>query len=160
MARESAALVALLRLGRSPWRRYAELVDNAGSAVSALQQELAHRDGQTSLLPEDPEPVIARASAEIERWRADGITLVTVLDHDYPQNLRAVHDRPPLIFVAGRLERSDERSVAVVGADEYLWHQLWHQPLHDAPRFLLAHCALQGTEDTAQDGRAVLRSRC
>jgi DNA processing protein len=116
MARESAALVALLRLGRSPWRRYAELVDNAGSAVSALQQELAHRDGQTSLLPEDPEPVIARASAEIERWRADGITLVTVLDHDYPQNLRAVHDRPPLIFVAGRLERSDERSVAVVGA--------------------------------------------
>jgi DNA processing protein len=116
-AREGAALVALLRIGRRSWHQYAELVENTGSAVAVLEQELAQPDGQTSLLPEDPEPAIARVAAEIERWRADGITLVTVLDSDYPHNLRAVHDRPPLIFVAGRLEeRVDQRSVAVVGA--------------------------------------------
>jgi DNA processing protein len=116
IARECAALVALLRIGHRPWHQYAELVENAGSAVSTLQQELGHPAGQTSLLPEDPEPAIAQASSEIERWRADGIRLVSVLDPDYPDNLRAVHDRPPLIFVAGGLARSDRRSVAVVGA--------------------------------------------
>jgi len=42
--------------------------------------------------------------------------LMTVLDAEYPDNLRAVHDRPPLIFVAGRLQPSDTRSVAVVGS--------------------------------------------
>jgi DNA processing protein len=41
---------------------------------------------------------------------------LTVLDRDYPENLRAVHDRPPLIFVAGTLQPQDARSVAVIGA--------------------------------------------
>ena len=42
--------------------------------------------------------------------------LLTVLDPDYPENLRTVHDRPPLIFVAGELLPPDARSIAVVGA--------------------------------------------
>jgi DNA processing protein len=42
--------------------------------------------------------------------------LLTVLDADYPENLRTVHDRPPLIFVAGALAARDSRSIAVVGA--------------------------------------------
>ena len=45
-----------------------------------------------------------------------GMRLLTVLDPDYPENLRTVHDRPPLIFVAGSLESGDARSIAVVGA--------------------------------------------
>ncbi len=39
-----------------------------------------------------------------------------MLDRDYPSNLRAVHDRPPLIFVAGQLRRQDDTSVAVIGS--------------------------------------------
>jgi DNA processing protein len=41
---------------------------------------------------------------------------VTVLDPDYPENLRTVHDRPPLVFVAGALKPRDAHGVAVVGA--------------------------------------------
>jgi DNA processing protein len=41
--------------------------------------------------------------------------VITVLDDDYPLNLRLVHDRPAALFVRGRLEVDDERSVAVVG---------------------------------------------
>ena len=33
-----------------------------------------------------------------------------------PENLRAVHDRPPLLFVAGTLAAADARSVAVIGS--------------------------------------------
>lgn len=39
-----------------------------------------------------------------------------MLDSEYPSNLRAVHDRPALIFLSGRLEPADERSVAIIGA--------------------------------------------
>jgi DNA processing protein len=53
---------------------------------------------------------------EIAAWEAEGIKLVGVLDRDYPENLRAVHDRPPLIFVAGELTPQDARSVAVIGS--------------------------------------------
>ncbi len=103
---ESAALVALLRGGGRPWQQYAELVEEAGSAAAVLDQE------QGLLAPQNAEA----AKEEIEQWTSQGFNLTTLLDPDYPENLRAVHDRPPLIFVAGRLEPSDARSVAVVGS--------------------------------------------
>jgi len=40
--------------------------------------------------------------------------VITVLDGEYPINLRMVHDRPPALFVRGELDARDERSVAVV----------------------------------------------
>ena len=61
------------------------------------------------------------AAAEIAAWERSGIRLLTVLDPDYPENLRTVYDRPPLIFVAGSLRqrgrtlgrrRRDARSLA------------------------------------------------
>lgn len=115
-AREAAALVALLGLNRHPWQRHAELVERAGSAVSALEDELAGVAGQASLLAVDPEPLIAAAAERVARWRGQGFRLVSVLDDDYPENLRAVHDRPPLVFVAGRLRPDDRRAIAVIGS--------------------------------------------
>ncbi|MBV9336376.1 MAG: DNA-protecting protein DprA, partial [Solirubrobacterales bacterium] len=41
---------------------------------------------------------------------------VTVLDPGYPANLRAVHDRPPIVFLAGELAPADANGIAVVGA--------------------------------------------
>ncbi len=115
-ARDRAALVALLRAGRRPWREYVEAVERAGSALPALTDELMITEGQVSLLTEDPEPLLDRAATEIESWEREGLRLLTVLDGGYPPNLRTVHDRPPLIFVAGELTPQDARSVAVVGA--------------------------------------------
>lgn len=115
-ARDSAALVALLRLGRRPAQEYSELVEQNGSAEAVLRQELDLDSGQISLLPDDPEPSIRRAEVQVGAWRDAGFRLVTLLDADYPQNLRQVHDRPPLIFTAGELGPADSRSVAVIGA--------------------------------------------
>ncbi|HEX4009044.1 MAG TPA: DNA-processing protein DprA [Solirubrobacteraceae bacterium] len=115
-ARDSAALVALLRLDEQSGPDVAERVDAAGSARAVLERELAGHDGQGTLLPADPEPLIERASADIAAWGERGMRLVTALDSGYPENLRRVHDRPPLLFVAGQLERADERSVAVIGS--------------------------------------------
>ena len=115
-ARESAALVALLRLDRRPWHEYAEAVERAGSALAVLEAELIDDGGQGTLLPQAPEPLLAQAAAEIDAWRSDGLQLLSVLDDAYPPNLRTVHDRPPVLFVAGALTPGDARSVAVVGA--------------------------------------------
>jgi len=59
---------------------------------------------------------VARARREITnaQERVDA-RLVTVLDEDYPANLRLIFNAPPFLFVRGELRRDDVRSVAVVG---------------------------------------------
>lgn len=60
--------------------------------------------------------------SRVEHWTQQLVhldaTLVTVLDDEYPANLRMVHDHPPFLFVRGTLEPSDERAIAVVGTRE------------------------------------------
>jgi DNA processing protein len=56
-----------------------------------------------------------RAVEEIRRAEDAGAKLVTVLDDDYPANLRVIYNLPPFLFYRGRIERDDARSVAVVG---------------------------------------------
>jgi DNA processing protein len=46
---------------------------------------------------------------------ADGIALTTVLDDDYPVNLRTIYNLPPFLFYRGTLRTDDALSVAVVG---------------------------------------------
>jgi DNA processing protein len=98
---EKAALVTLVRDRRRSPQACAAALEQAGSAVAALQQE----------------PLFGSETADqIASWEAEGIRLVSLLDPDYPENLRAAHDRPPLIFVAGELRPEDARSVAVIGS--------------------------------------------
>lgn len=113
---EAAALLALLRIAERPWSQYADLVEEAGSATAVLDDELARAARAPALFgDEDSGPDLAAISTEIEAWERDGLSLLTVLDPRYPENLRSVHERPPFVFVAGRLEPRDTRSIAVVG---------------------------------------------
>jgi DNA processing protein len=113
---ETAAMVALLRSGTLPWQRYADLVEEAGTAVRLLADEASHTGDQTTLFAPDAERLMAEAQAEVDGWQAAGIDVLTVLDDGYPDNLRTVHDRPPLVFVAGRLLPADAKSLAVIGS--------------------------------------------
>jgi DNA processing protein len=106
-----AALVACARQVGLDAPGLAERVETVGP-----DEALADALGQTSLLPEQPGPLLDRARADLERWRTAGVRTVTVLDAGYPENLRAVHDRPALIFVAGELADADRRAIAVVGS--------------------------------------------
>lgn len=57
-----------------------------------------------------------RIEGELEQARGVGASLVTVLDPEYPENLRTVTDLPPFLFYRGKLDHeADARSVAVVG---------------------------------------------
>lgn len=62
-----------------------------------------------------PSELRGRVDAEIEAATKVGAWLVTVLDEQYPANLRLIPNLPPFLFVRGSLTESDTRSVAVVG---------------------------------------------
>lgn len=120
-SREGAALLILTRSGRLATHRYAPLVEDAGSALAVLRRERLEAEPQTSFFTDPEEQLaadLARAEREIAGWRMQGMQLFTVLDPGYPENLSAVHDRPPVIFTAGRLKPRDQRAVAVVGSRE------------------------------------------
>jgi DNA processing protein len=118
---ETAAAVALLRRGDRLWHHYADLIEHRGSALAVLSgdyEDPAALDAPT-LFDAGPsvhervdlEPIIR----EVEAWRSEGMKVLTVLDADYPANLRTIHNRPPLLFVRGDLTEGDHRSIAVVG---------------------------------------------
>jgi DNA processing protein len=119
--RETAAILALLRRKDVRARDVADLVQDHGSAIVALEYVVASPEGATQrLFPIDPggsdqAADIGEIEAEVRAWEAEGIVITTILDPEYPENLHTVHDRPPLLFVHGVLLPSDSRSVAVVG---------------------------------------------
>ncbi len=106
---ETAALVALLRAGGRAWTGYVLEARSAGtrgvSAVAVLERELG-------LLSYE---ALANAQQDIAAWQARGYRLLPLSDPDYPENLRVVENRPPLLFVAGELLATDRRAVAVIG---------------------------------------------
>ncbi len=54
----------------------------------------------------------------IKETTAQGFGLTTVLDDDYPINLRSIFNPPPFLFYSGGLRTDDAYSVAVVGTRE------------------------------------------
>jgi DNA processing protein len=58
------------------------------------------------------------ADALVSEFERGGVGLTTVLDDDYPANLRLIYNLPPFITYRGTLRPDDTRSVAVVGTRE------------------------------------------
>src|SRR5947209_19768550 len=103
---ETVALIALLRVAARPPARIADDVEASGDAQTVLEREIG---GSPELTSEprlfDPSPaerpdaeqLRTDARRDLDRWEDEGISVRTVLDPDYPPNLRTAHDRPPLI---------------------------------------------------------------
>jgi DNA processing protein len=59
---------------------------------------------------------LERVQTELDLASGVGARLVTVLDPEYPANLRLIFNLPPFLFLRGTsMQRDDARSVAVVG---------------------------------------------
>ncbi len=108
---ERAALVALLRV-RPKDMKWPEIVSEVDARESAL--DLWHTLFPPDLLGTES-PELAEARRDISAWREAGLGFLTFLDADYPAQLRAVHDLPPVLFHLGRLV-ADDVAVSVVGS--------------------------------------------
>lgn len=119
-AREQAAVLALVAAAQGEWHRTATIIEEVGSATRVIRRDWGESP-PTDLI--EAEELVARATDEkvgeyealIEELDRQGARLLTVLDPDYPLNLRYVFNRPPFLFVRGDLRDADSHAVAIVG---------------------------------------------
>jgi DNA processing protein len=118
--REQAAVLALVQASVGEWYQTADMISEAGSAVRLLDREPLVLSAQRR---QQADEVVSRvrpeslnlAQALIERVAAQDVRLITILDDDYPENLKLVFNRPPFIWVRGQVESRKLRAIAVVG---------------------------------------------
>ena len=93
-------------------------LDALKDGIVIESSERAHRTGWliTTASPVQWASAYDRADAELEAAAARRARMTTVLDDDYPTNLRFIHNLPPFLFYRGVLDpHRDARSIAVVG---------------------------------------------
>lgn len=117
--REQAAVLALAARTRRAWHLLARALEEEGGALPLATGDRAGLEPPELVDALKPGRVPPEELDEAERMIAalaeKGVRLVTVLDRDYPTNLRLVYDRPPFLFIRGELRPEDEQAVAVVG---------------------------------------------
>src|SRR5438105_2248799 len=103
-------------IGPIRFQRLLEVCGGAQAAWTASDLELAAAglerrsiDSLRRLRQRTTPEAVAKRLAEL------GISTLTLLDADYPANLRHVADPPPVLFLRGRLRPDDDRAVALVG---------------------------------------------
>ncbi|MPY99881.1 MAG: DNA-processing protein DprA [Actinophytocola sp.] len=110
---EHAALVALLsvRPGKLGWSDITAQVIETGSAREIWER---HVPATLPGIPSDNDAV-AQAREQVLGWHREDLAFVTILDDDYPDQLRDVHQAPPILFFRGKLLTAD-KAVSVVGS--------------------------------------------
>lgn len=110
---ERAALVALLRT-RPNDMKWPQIMAEVDARSSAL--DLWYGLFPPNLLDDGTEtPELAEAGRDIATWQTAGLGFLTFLDDDYPAQLRAIHDLPPVLFHRGTLV-PDDVGMSVVGS--------------------------------------------
>jgi DNA processing protein len=104
-AGQTAVLTIVSHLGSPGRLLHASLEDCAGLGIhpSKVRKIL---EGLKRSEPGDEE----------EHIREKGISIVTWADDEYPSNLRHIYDPPLVLYVKGQFHKSDDESIAVVGA--------------------------------------------
>lgn len=72
--------------------------------------------------PEEMEAAFAKAKEQISISISFGHTIISRLDEQYPQSLRAVPDAPPILFCAGNINLLHKESITVIGTREPTEH--------------------------------------
>jgi DNA processing protein len=109
---EQAALLAWLRRPKVVWSTVTEQLEQTGSVQEAAA---GSRPAQGTLFDAAPADDLDQAAADLKKWARAGIRMISVLDREYPSNLRMIHQRPPVLFLRGSADERDAVSVAIVG---------------------------------------------
>ena len=127
MRSERVKLLALCRVKGLSWyliAREARRPDglqrlSQGHLTESSKEAKAAKDALASVSSETLNEYQDWVERELESAAAEGIRITSVLDDDYPLNLRTIYNLPPFLFYRGSLDaEQDARSVAVVGTRE------------------------------------------
>lgn len=120
MRRDVAQLLALCALNNVDW----SLVAREALRPDGLKMLLAGTITERRASPENRRGLkrslesglpVDDITDRLAEWTSAGLRLTTVLDDDYPLNLRLVSNLPPFLFYRGTLRPDDAFSVAIVG---------------------------------------------
>jgi len=53
---------------------------------------------------------------EIKLMAKEGVSLLTIKDESYPDNLMQIYDPPPLLYIKGKMKKEDRDAIAIVGS--------------------------------------------
>lgn len=106
---EDLALYALATTPGFSWAKTRAEIDELGRPSAVLR---ARFEG---MLFGGYEDAIAAAENAIGGYAERGIRTATLYGADYPPQLRAVHDAPPVIYWQGEIREADASAVAIVG---------------------------------------------
>jgi DNA processing protein len=117
---EQAAVLALVQASSGEWYQTADMIAEAGSAARLLTGEMPvmsdeRRQRATELMSRVSDADVSDMEDLIERVASQGVRLITIVDEDYPENLKLIFNRPPFIWVRGELDSRSLRAIAVVG---------------------------------------------
>lgn len=110
---ERATLVALLRMQpeKLKWHEICDLVAERGSAT-----EVWHSYFPGTLFDDDePSQTLREAMGDYLSWKSEKFEFHTFMDSTYPEQLRSVHQMPPILFTEGHRVEHD-LAVSVVGS--------------------------------------------
>jgi len=96
------------------------LVTALGSAAAVFEAPAGELQRATGIGTAAADRILAQrgtlaVEAEIERAEAVGVRIVTMLDPEYPEALKQIHDPPLALYMRGRLQSRDRHAVAIVG---------------------------------------------
>ena len=114
-----AALRLHLVTGIGP-RLFAAMVERFGSAKAASEASAADLAQVPGIGPDSAARLregIERAEpeAELQKARAEGVTIVVRAEPEYPLALTYLTDAPPILYVKGTIVEQDAQAIAVVG---------------------------------------------
>lgn len=115
-------LTKVKNLGNVRIKRLLMVFESAKECYEAPLSELKKIDGFDSLVLSDmsrvknEQDVIAKEfEAILERCEKENVRISSILDDDYPENLKTTFDAPVLFYYKGNLTAQDKYSMSVVG---------------------------------------------
>jgi len=100
---EQAAALALVQQTKGEWRRTAEVIEASRSALRIIDGDWTGFEPvdvtESTLVRSVDRDELAKYEEMIGAYEERGVRLLTVLDADYPKNLRLVYNRPPFLWV-------------------------------------------------------------
>jgi DNA processing protein len=97
------------------------LVEALGSPEAIFSANATELSSVNGVGPKLAQSIVEQQSrldpaAEIAKARKLGFEIVTMLDEDYPDSLRQIHDPPLALYIQGRLAPRDRHAIGVVGS--------------------------------------------
>lgn len=111
------ALYLVPGVGSALFRRLIEKFKSPEKVFSASRGDIEGVEGASKevALQIKSFDIKSHLKRELELVEEHNISIVTLKDREYPENLKTIFDPPPLLYVRGELKREDDVSVAIVG---------------------------------------------